>query len=465
MKLKKFIVITVICFAIGSLWYHGYKYFNTTSSLLGKIPPNAEQVAKVSLFKIKETLVLDALSSPSFYYKQISFKGKKKEKDTSIEKGIDLQPFSQPFYTLPEHTNTWFTVLPIANEKDFNAYIKSYTKEKNATIETLEAYQWVRLEKNKVVCAWTNEALIIAFTLKANDAFLHTAFHQALIQKELITDKTHPIIKELSEDENHLLFKQGKDKISLNFTDGAIILDGLWTTEGNLQFKKGQQIPAPENSSFSFFMDANLQHKENRDWIGTQLSKMLFLSKANIEVDSLLHYSTGVITLAVDGTTTQQDTVVTYEYDDNFEKVAVKKVQEKEVPQITLHLQTKESGLKQYLQSVKAVDLQDNFAAFPFYTLSVSETENQLQWSNALSKVSMQNRTMDGFMEANINIEKLPLSLISTKAEKLSHILSSLEVKGVQENDTTLNISAKIQAKEADINSASQLFFGLQEKP
>ena len=85
------------------------------------------------------------------------------------------------------------------------------------------------------------------------------------------------------------------------------------------------------------------------------------------------------------GSLTQQDTITTYDYDDNFEKKEKQTITEVKTPLLFLQLSTRTSGLAGYLkkQGIITTDNKMNKEVFPLYNVSTTETKSALLFSTA----------------------------------------------------------------------------------
>ncbi|RYY44236.1 MAG: hypothetical protein EOO06_18470, partial [Chitinophagaceae bacterium] len=108
-----------------------------------------------------------------------------------------------------------------------------------------------------------------------------------------------------------------------------------------------------------------------------------------IEMDSVLKYYNGSLMLQVMPATTQVDSITSYEYDDNFEKVEKITVTTVKVPGIRLSLAA-EPALLAYLQKIGIVTEQQklNREVFPLYEVHVWHQNGILRLSTEEARTS-----------------------------------------------------------------------------
>ncbi|QWX83511.1 hypothetical protein H0I23_13780 [Cellulophaga sp. HaHaR_3_176] len=458
LKIIKIILSLLLLVVIG---YFVYSYYQKTAVLQNVVHVDAESVIKIGLHDIKKELVLDALTSPSFYWENTKSPKEEKEKDTisKPEKGINLQPYSLVFYTMKSVSNTMFTTFKIDDAKNFDAYALKYLTEKNIKINNGE-YKSAIDEKGKMMFAWNNSHLAIAISPKLSTENCKIIFDDVLLNNKLIDDKSNAYLQRLGASEDHIIYLEGESKVTLNFKDGKAVLDGIINTNKPNAFNSEIIYQTVPSASFEMFVDANFKNKENQTAVINLLDGASFFEKNGINVATLLEKSTGVFSVAVKGTTTQIDTIVTYEYDDNFEKVEIKSTQEKIAPIIDLNMGSK-AGVYAYLQEQGAVG-NGVLNAIPYYTFYANKTTENVSFKTLKQSLPLQPKTGSYFFSLNTNFNLLQKDLNIPKAGKIAELLETLRVNAQQLEGNKVKLQGKLIGANSDINIISQLFFGLQ---
>ncbi|WFO15144.1 hypothetical protein M601_014885 [Cellulophaga baltica 4] len=87
--MKKFLKITLSLLGIAVIGYFIYVQYQKSASLKNRIHVNADSVLKVGLHDFQKTILLDALSSPMFYWDNADFSSSSKDDEDKkkIRKG------------------------------------------------------------------------------------------------------------------------------------------------------------------------------------------------------------------------------------------------------------------------------------------------------------------------------------------------------------------------------------------
>lgn len=461
--MKKFLKFTLSFLALAVVGYFVYCQYQKKAVLKGLIYSDADAVIKIGLHDLKKTLVLDALSSPSYYWKNAKLSTQKKDKDTvaSAEKGIDLQPYSVILYTAKDVKNTLFTSFKIDDSELFEAYAKLYFKEKNQEIYE-QAYSYTSDEKAKLVFAWNSEVLVIAMSPKTSFEACKTVFDAVLVENKVISESSHPFIEGLSAVNDHITFLKGKDKVSLNFKDGEALLNGVLYTHDPNSFKNQISYTSIPGASLQLYFDFNLKEKQHQYVLKELLESSSFLEKNNLEVNTLLDKMDGNFSLAIKGTTQQMDTIITYEYDDNFEKVATKTTQVKEAPMVYLKIGS-ENNLNQYFQEQGALE-NGILKAFPLYSFYALEDSTVTEFSTIKNPTEIQRKTGSYFFNVQATFKDLQEDLKIASLYEFSEVVTELRLTAQQAAANEVILKGKLEATKNDINIISQVFFGMQAK-
>ncbi|WP_340154612.1 hypothetical protein [uncultured Winogradskyella sp.] len=465
--MKKSLKITLSILLLVLVGYFGYTHFKKTSVLLNVIHEDAESVIKVGVHDITKTIVLDALSSPSYYWKNTkTYKDNKKDdskEDDGI--GVDLKPYAMAFYTIKHIDNTIFTTFKIDDIEAFKKYIDKYAKEKSSVIiNDAKGYKKLTLEKSKLMLAWNSEKIAVALTLDTPLDKLKTVFEDVLLKDKLISDKNHDIIKKLSSTSDHIVFVNKESLITLNFKDkGAIVHGDIYTKDSEI-YKTSTTYNSLPEASLQLYFDANFNNKENEKAFSKNFENVSFFSKNNIEVAELANRTNGFFSAAIIGRTTQLDTIISYDYDDNFEKVAVKKLQEKEVPKITINLGVNENeSLDTYLKNNGAI-ANDVLLSIPYYTFYAKENNQIVSFNTTKEKLKTEEKNSASFFKLDVDFNHLQKDITISRANDVFALLETLNIEANQLKGTNkIKIVGNLLGKNEDVNIISQIFFGLQK--
>ena len=455
--MKKLAKIFLGLVVLSILGYSGYKQLKKKPSLLGKIHVDADSAIKVGVQEIKETLFLDALTSPSYYFKRADFSdfGDGDEPND----GINLLPYNLLFYTLPDVKNTLFSTFSIKDSNAFEAYIAKEIEKKSATIEygSAESYRFAKIEKSKMVLAWNTEKLVVAFSSEPNSIAFQKVFKDVLVDRKTISDGNHELIKTLTDYEDHIVYVKDNGSTTINFEDGKAVISGNLITTTPQKFMPEITTEAVPNASLQFYFDANFENVSNKEEFITALSDAPFLRKNNLDITKIADRTNGYFSLAVAGKTIQNDTIITYTYDDNFEKIEQRSLREKEVPKMHINLGAENQSLKDYLIAQKTIDKNEIFEPFPLYKVYVKDGPMNTVFDTFEGRMITQKQISSSFLGCQIDFQKLREDLDIPLLNAHFKNLLKMQLFASQKEGNRVRLKGDITAANPDINIISQL--------
>lgn len=460
--MKKFLKITLSLLTLAVIGYFVYVQYQKSASLKYRIHEDAESVLKVGVFDLKKTLVFDALSSPGFYWDHIDFSGKSRPKDTieAPKTGISLTPYALVFYTMKNAKNTLFTTLPIHDAEAFNAYAAAYLAQKKIT-QINKKYSYAIDEKAKLIYAWNDRSLAIAYNPKNSFERCKPIFDDVLLNHKLVSETEHHYLKRLKKAEDHITILNDTSELRINFEEGRLVLSGEIYTDSIAKFNSQSNYYGTSDSSLQLYLDANFSNLENSNTAIALLEDLSFFNKNNIDVNTLIEKTTGVLSLAIKGATIQSDSIVTYEYDDNFEKVETVAIQMKKVPLIYLNIAS-DTTLKSYFKEQGALE-NGVLKALPIYSFYEKDTTSVLSFATKKDALNNTLKTGSYFFSLSADFKSLQADLKVPKADKVAEVLKSLRINAQQLEGNKIVVDGVVTANNTSVNILSQVYFAFQE--
>ncbi|WP_298478455.1 hypothetical protein [uncultured Maribacter sp.] len=458
--LKTFLLLSIT----SLIGYWGYTWYCNTASLVGVIHKDADSVIKISVHDIKKTVLLDAITSPRYYYNNVSFKKKETRKDTIDKKGVDFLPYNLVLFTVPNIKDTYFSVLHIKDANAFKNQLEHYIGSNGSKLQTnvKNNTHWLENKKQHWVCAWNTEKLIVSFGLENSYEKSKEIFLDVLKEDKVIQSKENNWIISLSEAKGHITYFTQKSKVELQFKDGETTLEGIIQADDQVYPEKVTYTKIPE-ASVDFYWDANFKNKDNTKQFIKSWRNSSFLRKMNIDLPQVTELTNGFFYLGIDGITKQTDTIVTYTYDDNFNKKEQKARKEKEVPNMILNLGKNKKGLKDYLLKQNLITKNQVFIGIPLYQFYIDENSEHTTFKTGTLNSSLGEVTSTNFMSLSVNFEKAKEDLQIPQLRPYFNLLKELQLSARQSTKKQVVLEGNIQGKKEDINFLSQLFFGLKE--
>ncbi len=468
--MKKFAKGLALFLVVCTLGYYGFTTYKKSTSFLGVVHENADSAIKVGIHDIRETIAWDALTSPGYYYKNGFDRREPEDDDEEENKGSGVTiPYNLLIYTLPEIQNTYFSTLEMNNLPEFELFLKKSSDIKSLVIQESKdkSYRFVILKDAKMVLAWTRKKLVVAASLAPSYYKVEKVFNDILVEDKTIEKGDHKLLKVLKGESGHLTFTNGKSISNFDLMDGEVRLQGKIPTPRSEAFHKEISLETNPNASLSLYFDADFEKNLIKKKLISNFKESSFFIKNNLDVSQIARRTNGFFSFEIEGKTTQQDTIITYEYDENFDKVEQKTTQTKVVPKILIKLGAENESLHKYLAEVKVLDANNIFTPFPLYKLRVEEDAMYTYLRNFSGRKTRKKTVSSNFFDTKVDFERLQQDLDIPQASKLFALLENFRVRAWQVNNRSIQIEGILKAKNSEVNILSQLFFVMQgvEKP
>ena len=440
LKITAAIVLLLLIFFAGILKYRRYCAEQTA------IPKSASSLIRINVDALYQTLAANMLSNPGYYFKS-DFKKDSSAKVDKLATGLSI-PASIYLYNLSQKSSgTFFSRLEIKNINDFEHFIKNMLH-----LQVIKKAEGVNIAKsqlgNFVIC-YNSKAVAFAFTTKIEN--LDQPLLDILNLKDAIKVNESPF-KELLTLKQHVVFSNKDNNGWVDFKNGQIDFSNIFLTEAILTPDKPSHHKLNQGSTVSFWLNANLKPSPNKNYTFKNLK---------LEQDSLIKYYKGNLDFEWTNSITQTDSIITYDYNDDFEKVEKVSLQKRNIPAISVNIDSKGNDLKNYLAKQGLINLDSNTvnkAIFPLYKIFVNaETEN-LNFST-IKKQSINTVKVPStdFLYLNVDFIKLSKQLEMPLITNYFKAAKRLEVKGKLVEGKKIKIDGQFELKNKDINALYQL--------
>ena len=253
--------------------------------------------------------------------------------------------------------------------------------------------------------------------------------------------------------DNGQLSGRGAREFSIGFKAGMI----TFSVPNALASPLRQLEPTPH------FSDSNAVSLWVQDNPTNFLSNQTIrIGSYTVQGDSLLRHYGGRMVLEWKGTTTQQDTVVNYDYDDNFELVEMQEVIEKTVPEIDWSVQA-DTAFIGYLQRSGVIEPSGTAVAseaFPLYKLGVSPLPpDYVQFhttteAQELPPPTDQDRTA---LYLRVDFNRLQVPELPVRLVPFMKAADILELSGQPTSTDSATIGGTLRMKDRRLHSLVQL--------
>jgi len=399
----KKIVISILAIAVliaVSVW--GFMYYKRTQSFNIAVPTTAVNAVRINVEQIGIDLLLSGGTEISGQKKS----GKKEKY------GLEL-PFNVFLFGLKDMPSGFLlSRWEISNNGDFQAFLKTSFNYSNG----------VFVHKSKLFSCIYNEKVAVMMTSARPDEKMIAAAKAYLSELNTVAfaDTKWGSLRTATDD---IVTAGDWGTGHLNFEKGRIL--ATWTGADTVQRKT--VMTTPQNMALAIHSGSNLV---------ADLSGLLKERTDSVHWDQLQTVFANGYTLYVKGAVSQQESVVTYDFDDNFEKVAKVSVQEKQVPGI--YLQTTLAGLESLaiLQQESIIAPPDSVrkSVFPLFGLQYA-VRNARQFLVSSNISGAENRPENGaggdvYLSLWCNIDQLRSLPVFSDAAVYLKPFKTLQLQG-----------------------------------
>ena len=436
LKITAAIVISLLVFYFG---FFKYRQIQANKAL---IPASTQTLLKINVDELYKTIAVSYLKHPS-QYAGADKKGIK-EKIADLNTGIEI-PANIYLYGLKGKTkNTFFSRLEITDSLAFNSFIVkklALIKKESHFFQSADSTFCVLFNKTTVA---------LAFTPKKEQ--VKTVLEQILAQKNMvkISDSQFEQMAGLSD---HLSFQNAENLSNVNFTDGKID----FTSE--LLNKWIEPAPQPRhrilNPESTVSMWLNGKFKSASTQKNTPVSSSVF-SK-----DNFLKFYKGYLDFEWTNTVKQVDTVITYEYNDDFEQVEKKVARERKIPGISINMAANDQEVSNYLKSSGFLDQSTgkiSATMIPLYQVYFKGNNGNIQLStlpNAKPDLKMESAADFFYLKVDFKklVKQIPFPAVSDKL----NIFSELKMNAKSAGKDKIKLESELLFLNKDANALIQL--------
>lgn len=447
--MKKVLITSAAIVLLLLIFVYGYLQFREFKSYQNRIHQEAALVFKVNLDGIFKTMSVDFISNPAYYLSEET-KNKRKQKP---ERGISL-PANVFVYNLNSRSaQTYFCSLPVTDTALLKPYLKKVFKIRTFSAQAQGRVSGVSTDQRATIL-YDGENLAIAYSLKKEK--VTDILNDILSGKNLLHEDA-PLIALLKTQKGHISWSFNSFSGALNFKDGAAIASGT--------FPVGQfQLPDEVESRADFSKNAALKLWLQLGFQGHSARQLIQVKDFSVATDSLLKYYGGYLDLELGSPLVQKDTVVSYEYNDDFEKVEKISLKEVKVPHLKTTFRANTQPLFRYLKNQKIMTetAQLNKQLFPLYQVFIKSNAEAGQLSTMEQEGLQPVWTKSPyFFFATLNFDQLrkeqQFPLLNEYLNDYTAQLTTFKVTALKKDEKTALLEMNLDFKRKDINAFTQL--------
>ncbi|MBW7675422.1 hypothetical protein [Chryseobacterium chendengshani] len=335
---KKYIILIAIFLFSAAVWFLIFR----KDKSLRYIPENADVIVLIDTKKVTRKYITSLLQHPSEWFK----KGKSDARRIKFrDSGIKIPDYVQIFHLKNTKITEWYTIFEINDKQEFLAFLKDSKFISNGKDLFKKDQVYIKIVGEKCTVGTSNKVFIDIKNLLLQNVRKQTLNADSFMDGGLgsISLITQPHTQNFSIDLND---DEIEIKSNSNLENFAILISDL---------KKETQ-----------FLEAELD-REN-------IKKFCQLLNINLNDSANINY----LKMSAD-LTEENDTIISYGYDDNFneiEKVSYQKIIQ---PAYEIVLQSSNPAItRQHFRNKKWINAQNQFTAIPFQPNSISQNKNRI---------------------------------------------------------------------------------------
>ena len=371
-----------ILIILGIVFTVGYFRYNPTVNITNTIPAYADVVIRVNLREIEYNILKDVVRHPFLYFKSNEKTTKNQEQSKnkiSLFDAIEI-PTDVFFYT-NEHSlkDTWVSnVLKLKSKSNLQAFFKQEKIVKKNTQQGVIYFTY----KQRVFFIRNNEVRVLFSFKKIKNIADKLSF---ISQENGYLSTSDKIIDNIKNSTQLIAIATTKDVFFELGINGKTVV-----VNGELAEKKSPFLSYKAKSSATSLMQAS--GKINKPFLFDFLGKKQkdnFKKLTTLSLDSIRNKWNGEFDVDLASFINQKDTIVTYEYDDDFNKISKTTIQENVIPNASFRIGG--ATFSEYLyfkEAIKNIDTDSLLVLNPFFKTYASEQKNSLFLYSTKDKIA-----------------------------------------------------------------------------
>lgn len=443
MKKYKFGIITtlLIILVVFVVIYNSWQ----SKSYKNVVHANATTIIKINLVALGKTIAWDFIGNRKYYSSKEIDSIKSTHK---TENGIRI-PANLFLYTVPKASKTIFCTLKITDSTQAISYL---SKELQLSQDIKgQKFCYKTNKKGTISLSQLHQTIVLAFSYKEEDIL--KIFEDLLVDKKYMLP-THDLLQKAKNEEHHLSFLGEKNSmLYLDSKDGKIEFTGKIKKPSFIHPKETQEVPLfSKKPSIQMYLAGNIK---DDTYLQNKLRDILTWKPS-----PLFKEDNSLLTFKLEGNTFQKDSVITYEYTDDFEKVPVVSIKEKKVPKMMFSFKIDSTNNIETLLKNKGIISENRFIKqMPLYQYYAKQKANEF-------RISTSKDFMASFQKTKISANFFRILVLIDPLLKENHFpiinpyissMTSIDIKAKKVAVQTIDLKGIITFKENTINALTQI--------
>ncbi|PWS31292.1 hypothetical protein [Pedobacter paludis] len=442
--MKKFLIISATIIVLLLISYFAFFKYREIQSNNVSIPTGTNAVIKINVDGLFKTLAISYLKHPKEYARPDQKDLKQKIED--LKTGLEI-PANVYFYGLRgKDKSTFFSTFKISDSVAFQKFVDGKLSSRLIKIE----HNFYQSTDSTLTILFDNKKVAFAFAPK-KDASI-AVLRDLLIQKNTVKIGDTKF-EDLTDISDHLCFQNEQSLSKMNFTDGKIDFSSEFINKLIEPALKPRHRILSSESTVSFWINAKFK--------ADSIKKEPAVESPVISTNTLKSFYKDYIDIEWLNSIKQVDTIVGYEYNDNFERVEKKVLQDNIVPNISINMDANATEMANYLKKYGLLNPSTGKISgpvIPFSSFYFKANQNNVQLSTIKNKnLEVKKEASDDFLYFKLDFSKLgkqqPFNVLFSRI----NIFKKLEIKGRAIEKNKIRLESALTFTNENANSLIQI--------
>lgn len=406
MNKKKIIVPLFLLLAVAVYFIAFHK-----DKSLKYIPDNADAVVLIDTKKLTGQYLFSLATHPS---KWSGSKAKSKTSGSLKDSGIRIPDFLQIFHIKDTKFSEWYSVLELKDSQKLITYLKKQNFVAKGNNRFQKEQFFVMIEGDYCIAG-------------SSDLAFET------LQKKLLQNSVHHVWE--------------ADRFIQNTVGSISFISGQKIRNFSIELNE-DEIEINNNSNPEIFNTIASKFEKGNQFLELELDKENIRNFTRFFNKSIADSSQAVSLKATANLQQINDTIVTYEYDDNFNEVEKKTVQKITQPSYMIDILSNDPEKTwQYFQSEKWINNENQFTAIPFQPNKITQNNKGVTIKSTRNPISLSSRLKQNYIMIRNN------ALLSSSLKTLNNTEKKIisDIDYVLYGNKAQNYWIKIKAKKGEL--------------
>jgi hypothetical protein len=420
-----------------------YKTYSETA-----VAKTADCIIALDVKRITNTIIWNFITTPGQWKTPSVSKSGKGE--VSWKDMVEIPDYVFAFHVKNQPVNAWHTVLQVKNENDFAKGLQQYHFEKINAGEYVGKENGIRIFKKENKILISNAAAETNYAAQvANEIFTQKSYAAKETLTKVIAAKSHLAIYIAPNS-----FLQQDGMVTANFDNQKIEISSALTPHVQYIFAENNfSFPDSSLCALGFTQPSAAVYALLTDSSKNNISKAL-----SINIDSLFLQSNKYYSLNLAAIQPRIDSAITYEYDDNFNKVQKVVVNNVEEPAFNFTIAGDSvTNIYNYwgrTGTVNQTDTGELFTAMPFVkSYCHLKTQKELNITAANYQNTATDKKSNCILFLNMLFTKIPASLLKYLPGNMQNAIANMELLQLvaQKNNSQVILHCNFYKKKNDL--------------